>query len=309
VQSRVRRLQRKPLKRLPDTLNTNTNCGSCGAACSLANATSTCATGTCEIQSCNSGWGNCDGVTANGCETSLTTLTNCGSCGAACSLANATATCATGACEIASCDSGWGNCDGNTANGCETQLNSDTNCGGCGVSCTVPNGTGTCATGTCEVASCNSGYDYCDGPGNVSLGCELNHTTSLNSCATATYLGEMCGDLTCNWPLCGSTSSQLLGTGSGTDTVWFSAIDESCSICDDTNQHIVSLKAPAGASYQVCIYFACGGAPSCYNSGTGQTTQVSVYAGATTFTYWIEVQYVSGFSCSPWTLTVDGTNC
>ena len=27
------------------------------------------------------------------------------------------------------------------------------------------------------------------------------------------------------------------------------------------------------------------------------------------FSYWIEVRYVSGHSCTPWTLTVQGTNC
>jgi hypothetical protein len=44
------------------------NCGTCGAACSLANAASTCAAGSCAIVSCAAGFDDCDGSGANGCE-------------------------------------------------------------------------------------------------------------------------------------------------------------------------------------------------------------------------------------------------
>jgi hypothetical protein len=53
-----------------------------------------------------------------------------------CSRANATATCSTGTCQIAMCNDGYGNCDGNDANGCETDLRtSNMHCGMCGRSC------------------------------------------------------------------------------------------------------------------------------------------------------------------------------
>ena len=56
-----------------------------------------------------------------------------------------------------SCSSGWGDCDGNKNNGCETQLNTLTDCGACGASCTKAHGTPTCASGSCQIASCNGG--------------------------------------------------------------------------------------------------------------------------------------------------------
>ncbi|MFO0650035.1 MAG: hypothetical protein U0326_27690 [Polyangiales bacterium] len=61
------------------------NCGRCGNACpARANATATCASGTCGF-TCNAGFADCDGVATNGCEVNLnTSSTNCGRCGNAC---------------------------------------------------------------------------------------------------------------------------------------------------------------------------------------------------------------------------------
>jgi hypothetical protein len=93
---------------------------------------------------------------ANGCEVDLrTTVTSCGACGRACALANATAGCAAGACTVASCSAGFGDCDMSPLNGCETDTRtSRSHCGACGVAC----GTGqACMAGTCAaLASCRA---------------------------------------------------------------------------------------------------------------------------------------------------------
>src|SRR5262249_27092249 len=62
---------------------------------------------------------------------------NCGSCGTVCGTAHATSSsCMQGTCAIA-CENGFGDCDGNTENGCESQVGSDDqNCGACGNTCT-----------------------------------------------------------------------------------------------------------------------------------------------------------------------------
>jgi hypothetical protein len=57
----------------------------------------------------------------NGCERSLNTLTDCGNCGVACALPNASESCSGGTCQLAGCDYGYENCDGNTLTGCELQ--------------------------------------------------------------------------------------------------------------------------------------------------------------------------------------------
>src|SRR5690606_20969282 len=73
-----------------DVLNTTTNCGSCGNACSVSNAATSCVdpgSGTygCTITSCvdtaNTDYENCDAAYATGCETNvLVSATHCGAC-------------------------------------------------------------------------------------------------------------------------------------------------------------------------------------------------------------------------------------
>ncbi|PRW56694.1 Tryptophan synthase alpha chain [Chlorella sorokiniana] len=187
----------KPTNGCETALNTAERCGSCTNKCSLPRATATCAGGTCKVASCDAGWGNCDGRDdtgcwgdcdldpSNGCETRLNTTTNCGSCNTTCARDNATPTCSSGTCSIDTCAAGWGDCDNNPANGCETRLNSTTNCGACNTTCARDNATPTCGTGVCMVASCDTGWGNCDNdPAN---GCETPLTTTdhCGSCASA----------------------------------------------------------------------------------------------------------------------------
>ncbi len=190
------------------SLNSVANCGRCGGACSLAHATPACVAGSCTIGGCDSGWGNCDGNAANGCETPLTTTTNCGGCGVACTRANANATCAGGSCAIGSCVAGFGNCDGSDPNGCEVRLNTNGNCGACGAACAPANATGSCASGSCQVVSCSAGWGDCDGNG--ANGCETSLTSNPNcgGCGIACALPMRCiaggcgcaGFSGCNFP-------------------------------------------------------------------------------------------------------------
>jgi hypothetical protein len=127
--------------------NNTGNCGACGKVCSPTNGTPACNSGMCTI-SCFPGWGNCDGNVTNGCEVNTsTTPAHCGGCNKPCNSTNGTATCALGACGI-NCNGGWGNCDGNMLNGCETNTtNNPSNCGSCGAVC--PGG-GSCVNGICQ---------------------------------------------------------------------------------------------------------------------------------------------------------------
>ncbi len=109
------------------------HCGSCGGRCPTAsNAAASCSIRQCSL-TCNAGFANCDGAGGNGCEIDLRSdVLNCGACGRGCSLPNAVVGCSASACSVAGCASGFGNCDGSPANGCETSLTSTlAHCGAC----------------------------------------------------------------------------------------------------------------------------------------------------------------------------------
>lgn len=82
------------------------------------------------------------------------------------------------------CAAGTADCDKDPANGCETSLQTSTDCGACGNPCNLPNVVEPCATGKCEVGTCASPWEDCDGV--VPNGCEANLLTDAANCG-------MCG--------------------------------------------------------------------------------------------------------------------
>ncbi|MFO0608207.1 MAG: hypothetical protein U0324_33890 [Polyangiales bacterium] len=186
-----------------DLMTSATNCGTCGRVCSTTNGTPRCVGGTCGIATCNTGFANCDSNAANGCEAAIQTdVNNCGACANRCNFPNAASTCVGGACALGACNPGFGNCDGNAANGCETNLSGDiANCGACSNRCTAPNGTPSCSAGACGVAACNTGFANCNAM--AADGCEVNTLTDQFNCGA-------CG-LRCNYNT--GTASNTCGGG------------------------------------------------------------------------------------------------
>jgi hypothetical protein len=191
-----------------DLQNDPNRCGSCMRRCTAANASVQCRAGNCQLGACTAGFGNCDGNPTNGCETDLrSTLNHCGACGALCSVPNASPICAMGVCGYSACTMGFGDCDGNRTNGCETDLNSNpSHCGACGRACASPNATPSCSAGVCGYTICNAGFGDCDG--NRANGCETNTQTSPLHCgacgracapsnATPACTMGVCGYSTC----------------------------------------------------------------------------------------------------------------
>ncbi len=126
-------------------------CSSAGCIpCSLKNATARCGgAGQCAIAACIGTNQDCNGVADDGCEIDTDhDPQHCGDCDApACVVPNATPDCAAGRCAVRSCNSGFDDCNGLAADGCETTLGTDSsNCGKCKTIC--PSGT-TCQSGTC----------------------------------------------------------------------------------------------------------------------------------------------------------------
>jgi hypothetical protein len=120
---------------------------------------------------------------AGGCIDPSNSIDHCGGCGTKCTVTNGSPACTAGKCAIASCKTPWENCDGNAANGCETDTTaSRDHCGGCGKPCNPKNGTGTCALGVCKVSMCNAGFGDCNG--NPADGCEANFASDPANCGS-----------------------------------------------------------------------------------------------------------------------------
>ena len=115
------------------------NCGGCALPCGpLTNAAAACKAGTCSVGSCKSPFLDCDGMASNGCEANGSAdASNCGACSKVCgAVPNATPGCSGSQCGVGMCNVGFADCDGNGANGCETNLATDgANCGACGTVC------------------------------------------------------------------------------------------------------------------------------------------------------------------------------
>ena len=126
-----------------------------------------------------------------------------------CSLQHVAATCAAGQCQLlGACESGWGDCDKNGANGCEANLQTDpTRCGTCTTSCTYPNATPMCVSGKCAIGPCVLPYGNCDG--DDSNGCEttvndIQHCGSCTKGCTSNHATAACNGGVCELGPCDS---------------------------------------------------------------------------------------------------------
>ncbi|MFZ5891349.1 MAG: hypothetical protein ACOY0T_09885 [Myxococcota bacterium] len=192
-----------------DLQNDDANCGACGVVCSNPNGRTKCVEGQC-VPLCNPGFGDCDGIAENGCETDLQSdVKNCGECKTSCVVEHATAACVEGVCSNV-CEDGYEDCNGGT-DGCEADLKSPASCGQCGVVCNDANGIASCSpAGECTL-ECKTGYADC--VNGLEDGCETNTTNNVNNCGacgmkcvappqgSVTCVNSTCIETKCNAPL------------------------------------------------------------------------------------------------------------
>ncbi len=210
-----------------DTATSVTSCGACGRACAPSHGIGACAAGVCDLAACDAGFANCNTLAIDGCEAELQTdPRNCSVCGRACpgtGAPNTLASCTAGACSFA-CTTGYGDCDGSTANGCETSVVSNVaHCGACGRAC----GAGqVCNAGVCELpcggvpgltqcgASC---VDLATDPANCGAcgaTCPAPRICAAAACGCPsgrTYCGSSCVDLNTDPANCGACGTPCLG--------------------------------------------------------------------------------------------------
>ncbi|MEZ4221461.1 MAG: hypothetical protein R3B13_11090 [Polyangiaceae bacterium] len=161
---------------------------SCDPCPFFANATASCQAGAC-VPSCQSGFGNCDGVASNGCESAVSSVANCGACHRTCSTTNTMAIACSNAKCAPTCSTNFGDCTTPSAsspdNGCETNLlTSKSHCGACGRACS---GSLSCDAGAC---GCSTASQCEGGTGVQNATCNPDRTCSCDG--KACQPGEFC---------------------------------------------------------------------------------------------------------------------
>ncbi len=244
------------------------NCGTCMHQCITPNATPVCNGGMCEIQSCFTGFADCDMNPANGCEINTNTNPNdCGTCGFVCSVPNAQAACVNGMCAVGICNNGYSDCDHQVSNGCEDQTGTDVNnCGTCGHACMLPNATPTCSGGVCQISACNQGFQDCNHQPND--GCEANLQNDPLNCGACNHqcfvnngvagcVNGQCTVMSCNpgFADCNNNPGDGCETVLGT-TANCASCGNNCSTACTGN--VTATQCIAGAGGNHCEVLACG---------------------------------------------------
>ncbi len=252
---------------------------------------------------CKPGFDNCDNDINNGCEANLMNdINNCGLCHKGC---GQNSECNRGVC---TCLSGFYNCNDYLNDGCEVNLSTDPeHCGNCNTNCrTLPNTASvSCSNSQCIINSCKADTSNCNG--DISDGCEVNHSSSENICGSAIDIGNLCGD----------ENNPSLQAQSGYGSKWFKIRVEECdsSVIADKVAVEITLDIYEAVDYDLLVYSACGNFLKMSSNGPGTTENIRIYVDDEqcypgdcndTFDLWVEVRYISDGKdrCGKWILNV-----
>ena len=186
---------------------------------------------------------DCDGWTDEDFDLE-TDVEHCGGCNIRCSADNAVSVCTDGACGVGECDLGWGDCNDDPRDGCETDLTAEDSCG----TCAELGGTPGTACGTCDEgtwACHDDGTAICaDDPG----------ADRLNGCGGCGGLegpvGEGCGscgsgEWICNgseFVVCSGDLGELAHNECGGCSILEDEAGTPCGTCDTGLLSCVSLE-------------------------------------------------------------------
>jgi hypothetical protein len=234
--------------------------------------TTSCVTGNCQPV-CDLGYGNCDLIASNGCETLLGTIANCANCSNACLTGQ---NCTLGVCmtpQVPTCGDG-------TCNGTET-------CSNCVPDCACLNGY-TCATnGTCMPAgSCTCaalGFDcgfqiVCGVLTNCGGGCPSGQDCNSGGQCVPGTCDDTCTTIgktnACGWisDICG------LNTWCGQCSYGLDCINNVCTPANCAKIENCSTLGYGCGIHNVCgVQTNCGGCPSGESCQNGNTVCISDY--------------------------------
>jgi hypothetical protein len=241
--------------------------------------------GACQVKTCTGSYADCNGTNTDGCETDTSSSqTHCGACTGStvnCDtvFAHSGGQCVNSACVLkpSSCATDYANCNGQSSDGCESNLKTDVNhCGTCPVVCSTTGTTtaGTaCTSGVC-VPNCKGSLLGCSTPQN---GCTIDSATDENNCGGCNKVcstaatahvdsgGNQCLSGACN-PSCASLYDDCDGNPNNGCEKTVASDATNCGGCNVTCGATNTTSAPTCASgkcsWQCQTGFGACGAPS-----------------------------------------------
>jgi hypothetical protein len=277
--------------------NTVNSCGGCGNVCNIGNANSASCDGVKCSYTCQNGFADCIMIGANtdGCETPTNTIANCTGCGNVCDGTNSVgARCNGTTCSYTGCKAGFADClmGAPDLDGCETNITSITNCGGCGLACDVANSNGArCAGGCCMYTSCKTGFADCVTTCPDLDGCEtatitVNNCGGCNNvCNLSNATGASCDGVKCSYT-CKNGFADCVMIGANTDGCeTATTTTTNCGGCGNQCDALHSLGAACNGT--MCTYTGCvNGWVDCDMSGAnanGCESQIHINGLGQTF--------------------------
>ncbi len=164
---------------------------------------------------------------------------------------------------------------------------------------------GSCASNSCQMGDCNSGWGDCSG--GSSDGCETQLDGIGGACADATGIGSVCGDQGGGF-LCGSSYCKTGPSTSGYGEKWLKIdVNDCTSICTYSIRLRARLQSPAGMDYDLYLYDGCGSLVDSSTAGTGGLDEVTYSWGSgDDKTMYLEIRWYAGSTCDEWTLETKG---
>jgi putative metal-binding protein len=214
-----------------------------------------------------------------------------------------------------------------SCNGLDDDCNPNT-LDGSGLACNLPNATSSCVGGQCTVTTCVNGWANCDS--NQPNGCEL-HNDAYSNAAPGQSIGTVPSDYQTGGG-CTANGCVLHSSYTGNQARYFTAFADDQSPCGGYDSIKFVLNVPAGINYDItvsspdqvpggggCWCEVNGGAPILGNTctasnGVGVNDQIVLWcdpplSSTPDFTVNVDVKFISGSSCNPWTLQVYSRGC
>jgi len=218
-----------------------------GQQCKVSGKLNVCVPGCVDDTRCPNGQNCCSGL----CTDKMADPFNCGVCGTACKATHAAAACVGGVCQGGACQTGWGDCNSDPTDGCETNFGLDpSNCGGCNKACSFAHAKAGCSN-TCYIAACDFGFDNCDD--DPTNGCEFPVLSDPQNCGAC---NNVCVPVPHAVPECSFGACKLAVCAAGYADC-NSKPDDGCEVNIYTDTKNCGRCGAACPGAQVCINGEC----------------------------------------------------